>query len=225
MTLFDEVPEDWRVALALTPDHPMLLKLDAFLAHARAAEDIYPAAGDVFAALRLTPYRLVRAVIVGQDPYREPGQADGLAFSVRPGVPLPSSLRTMLDALDPDRTRGVPNGSLVPWARRGVLLLNTVLTVRRGSPGSHAGRGWESISTAIVAAVAKQDGPIVFFLWGARARTLRPLIDKSRHIVIESGHPSQPQAWRDFADRSPFGRANDELVRRGEPPIDWDLGT
>ncbi len=171
-------------------------------------------------------------MILGQDPYHRPGQAHGLAFSVPPGAPRPPSLRTILRELETDLGRAMPEGaSLEPWARRGVLLLNTVLTVRRGCPGSHAHRGWEGLTGAIVAAVAAKPEPIVFLLWGAQAQeqARRSGIDASHHIVVASTHPSPRSARRashsarPFAGSAPFRRANEELEERGRPTIEWDL--
>ncbi len=218
------LPESWSRSLELDPQDESLAQLEGFLADERARDDVYPQAADVFAALRLTPRRAVRVVIVGQDPYHQPGQADGLAFSVRPGVRLPPSLRTIIRELENDLARPVvTNGSLVPWALQGVLLLNAVLTVRRGAPRSHAGHGWEQISSAIIRAVVNRATPSVFVLWGTRSLALRPLIDEPRHGVITSSHPSPRSAWRGFVGSSPFRRANEELAKRGQPPIDWEL--
>jgi uracil-DNA glycosylase len=223
--VLESIPPDWRSVLAKTLADPALLSLEDFIAGERAAHDVYPTAEDVFAALRLTPYASVRAVIIGQDPYHGPGQAHGLAFSVPPGVPPPPSLRNILAELGRDLGRPMlDEGSLVPWAQRGVLLLNTVLTVRGGEPGSHAGHGWEQLTAAIVQAVNAKPGPVVFLLWGARARAQRCSIDGLRHVFIESAHPSPLSARRGFFGSAPFRRANEELTRREQPAIDWDLG-
>jgi uracil-DNA glycosylase len=205
-----------------------VLSLEAYVARERAEHEVYPAAEDVFAALRLTPYASVRAVIIGQDPYHGPCQAHGLAFSVPSGIPPPPSLRNILKELERDPGRPMPGGgSLVPWAQRGVLLLNTVLTVRGGEPRSHAHHGWERLTGAIIRAVNAKPGPIVFLLWGARARAQCRSVDGQRHVVIESAHPSPlsaPRGLKPFIGSAPFLHANEELARRGQPVIDWDLG-
>jgi uracil-DNA glycosylase len=152
--MLESIPADWRSVLADSLDDPSVMSLDAFVARQRTEFEVYPPAEDTFTALRLTPFSSVRAVILGQDPYPRPCEAHGLAFSVPPGVALPGSLRIILKELETDLGRPVPEGgSLVPWAEHGVLLLNTVLTVRKGSPGSHAHQGWERLTGAILAAV------------------------------------------------------------------------
>lgn len=167
----------------------------------------------------MTPPEAVRAVILGQDPYHGPGQAQGLAFSVPDDVAVPPSLRNILTELPGYRSRH----SLEPWARRGVLLLNTVLTVEHGRAGSHRGRGWELLTDAVITAVAAGPGPIVFLLWGRHARAKGHMIDRDRHIVCEAGHPS-PLSYRYFKGRAGFGEANEALRARGLAPFDWRLG-
>jgi uracil-DNA glycosylase len=230
--MIESIPADWRPLLAEALADPSFAPLEAFVAGERSRHEVYPAAGDEFAALRLTPLASVRAVILGQDPYHGPDEAHGLAFSVSPGVKHPPSLRTILRVLATDLGRPMPaDGSLEPWTRHGVLLLNTVLTVRRGCPSSHAHRGWERLTGAIVAAVAAKPEPIVFLLWGAHAQeqARRSGIDASHHIVLASTHPSPRSARRAshsapaFVGSAPFRRANQELEKRGQPPIEWDL--
>ncbi len=231
--MIEFIPADWHPALAEALADPSFAALEAFVAGERAEHDVYPAAGDEFAALRQTPFATVRALILGQDPYHRPGQAHGLAFSVPPGVPRPPSLRTIIRELESDLGRAMPDGaSLEPWARHGVLLLNTVLTVRRECPGSHAHRGWEGLTAAIVAAVAAKPEPIVFLLSGAHAlaQARRSGIENaSHHIVLPSTHPSPRSARRasrsapPFVGSAPFRRANEELSERGWPSIEWDL--
>jgi uracil-DNA glycosylase len=230
--MLESIPFNWRSVLAGQVDDQSLQALAAFVARERAEFEVYPPVGDVFAALCLTPFGSVRAVILGQDPYHGPDQAHGLAFSVPPGEAHPPSLRTILRELETDLGRATPHDvSLEPWARHGVLLLNAVLTVRRGCPGSHAHRGWEGLTGAILAAVAAKPEPIVFLLWGAQAQeqARRSGVDASRHIVLASTHPSPRSARRasrsarPFVDSSPFRRANEDLRARGRPPIEWDL--
>lgn len=230
--MVESIPADWRSVLAGRVEDQSLQSLDAFVAREREEFEVYPPAEDTFAALRLTPLASVRAVILGQDPYHGPGEAHGLAFSVPPGVKHPASLRIILSELGTDLGQAEPHDvSLEPWARHGVLLLNTILTVRRGCPGSHARRGWEGLTGAIVAAVAAKPEPIVFLLWGAHAQEQARDhgVDGSRHIVLASTHPSPRSARRAsrgapaFVGSAPFRRANEELDARGGLCIEWDL--
>lgn len=180
---------------------------------------VYPPPELVFNALALTPPEAVRAVVLGQDPYHGPGQAQGLAFSVPGDIAAPPSLRNIL--------RETPGEgrchSLEPWARRGILLLNAVLTVERGNAGSHRQRGWEPITDAVIRAVAASPRPIVFLLWGLDARSKRRLIDLDRHIVHEAGHPSPFSYRRYFSGGAGFFEANEALRGRGLAPIVWSL--
>jgi uracil-DNA glycosylase len=194
---------------------------------------IYPP--EPFRALALTPLHQVKVVILGQDPYHGPGQAQGLAFSVAPGVRLPPSLRNIFKEIAQDPQRGkaaeVPrNGSLEPWARQGVLLLNTCLTVEAGLPGSHAKQGWEALTDRLIGQIAGQPGPIVFMLWGAHAQAKLPLIDasafRSGHLVLAANHPSPLSALRGpqpFMGCGHFSLANNFLQRQGLSPIQWSL--
>ena len=215
---------DWRPVLARELAKPYWRQLQAFVAGEREQHPVYPAHDDVFAALHLTPYADVKVVILGQDPYHGPGQAHGLAFSVRPGVPPPPSLVNVFTELEADV--GVPRpkgGNLEPWARRGVLLLNASLTVRGGAAGSHAGRGWETFTDEVIKAVAAKDERVVFVLWGAHARRKRPLVASQPHVVIESAHPSPLSARNGFFGSRPFSRANAALLAAGREPVDWSL--
>jgi uracil-DNA glycosylase len=194
---------------------------------------IYPP--EPFRALALTPLHQVKVVILGQDPYHGPGQAQGLAFSVAPGVRLPPSLRNIFKEIAQDPQRGkaaeVPrNGSLEPWARQGVLLLNTCLTVEAGLPSSHAKQGWEALTDRLIGQIAGQPGPIVFMLWGAHAQAKLPLIDASAfssgHLVLTANHPSPLSALRGpqpFMGCGHFSLANNFLQRQGLSPIQWSL--
>lgn len=176
-------------------------------------------------ALDLTPPEAVRVVILGQDPYHGPGQAEGLAFSVAPGVKLPPSLRNMLQELQRDLATPAPaDGSLVRWARQGVLLLNTGLTVENGQPASHAGRGWEALTDAVIRHCSDAGGPKVFLLWGAHAQKKAHLIDARRHLVLSANHPSPLSARRGpvpFVGCGHFGRANAWLIGQHLPPVAW----
>lgn len=220
--MIQTLPEDWQAALAPRLTDADLEKLDEFVFVERAQHEIFPLDEDVFAALRLTPLSEVKAVILGQDPYYRPGQAVGLAFSVRAGVARPPSLVNIFKELATDLGHAVPDGAtLEPWARHGVLLLNTALTVREGQPNSHR-KQWKAFTAAIIGLLAARPDPVVFLLWGEPAKAAGQKIDRSRHIVVKSAHPS-PLSAKGFIGSGPFRRANAELAKRGLPPIDWDL--
>lgn len=220
------IPTDWRAQLASAIESDDFGRLRAFMAQERASHPgrIFPPAPEVFAALELTPFDTVRAVILGMDPYHRPGQAHGLAFSIRPGAkPFPSSLRNVLNELERELGLAVNrDGSLIPWARNGVLLLNTAMTVREGTPGSHL-RHWQFFTDAVIQAVTRRPDPVAFMLWGRDAQKKERLLAGGRHLVLKSSHPSWFSARIDFTGTSPFTRANDELRRTGQPPIDWGL--
>jgi len=185
---------------------------------------VYPSHPDVFAALHLTPYADTRVLILGQDPYHGPGQAQGLCFSVPDGISIPPSLANIHRELADDLGVAVPrHGNLEPWARQGVLLLNATLTVRAGQAGSHQGKGWETFTDEVIAAVNAKPEHVVFVLWGSYARKKRSLIDATRHTIIESPHPSPLSAHNGFFGSHPFSRANAALVAHGQQPIDWTL--
>jgi uracil-DNA glycosylase len=193
-------------------------RVDARIA---AGTHVLPAPSQIFRALAETPLPAVRAVILGQDPYPTPGDANGLAFSFVGSGRLPASLKVILAEAGSDRAAG---GDLTPWARQGVLLLNSALTVEAGKAGTHLRVGWASLTDQAVAAVSARPDPSVFLLWGAQARARAALIDAGRHGVFESGHPSPLNRARDFPGSDPFGRANRWLAERGVQPIDWRLG-
>ena len=177
-----------------------------------------------FAALHLTPYETTRVVLLGQDPYHGPQQAHGLCFSVRDGVQLPPSLVNIYTELRDDLGIDTPaNGNLESWARQGVLMLNTSLTVRSGAAASHQGKGWETFTDEVLRTVNAKTHCVVFILWGAHARKKKALIDTSRHTVIESAHPSPLSAYNGFFGSKPFSRTNAALVAAGLAPIDWRL--
>jgi uracil-DNA glycosylase len=218
------VKTDWNPVLRGELEQPYWKDLQAFVATERATGPVFPPPEEVFAALHLTPYAAVKVLILGQDPYHGPGQAHGLCFSVRPGVPLPPSLVNIFTELEADL--GIPpprHGSLEPWARQGVLLLNAVLTVRAHRAASHAGKGWETFTDAVIRAVNDKPERVVFILWGAYARKKRGFVDTSRHVVIESAHPSPLSARNGFFGSRPFSRANAALVAAGREPVDWTL--
>lgn len=219
------LPPTWQARLRDEVEAPYFRELRAFVDAERRAHAVYPPEEEVFAALELTPFADVRVMILGQDPYHGPGQAHGLAFSVRPGVPPPPSLRNVFRELREDLGCPVPGGgSLVPWAEQGVLLLNAVLTVRAGEPASHRGRGWERFTDAVIRELNARAEPLVFVLWGAYAAKKETLIDAGRHAVIRSAHPSPLSAKRGFFGSRPFTAANAALVGFGAAPIDWCRG-
>ncbi len=184
---------------------------------------VYPPAEDIFDALHLTPLSNVRVVILGQDPYHEPGQAHGLCFSVQPSQPeIPPSLLNIYKELHDDVGCHMPdNGCLIPWAKQGVLLLNTVLTVRAHQANSHRGKGWEQFTDAILEAVNRQDRPIVYMLWGSQAQAKIPMLTNPRHLILKAPHPSPLSAYRGFFGCRHFSRCNEFLTSHGEKPIDW----
>jgi uracil-DNA glycosylase len=218
------IPEGWRDALADEVHKPYFTELARFVAEERSKGDVFPPRDEVFSALRLTPYDQVNVVILGQDPYHDDGQAHGLAFSVRPPVPPPPSLMNMFKELQSDVGFRIPNnGSLVPWAEQGVLLLNAVLTVQAHSPNSHKNRGWETFTDAVLAKVAEKRDPVVFVLWGAYAQKKAKLVDNGRHVVHMAAHPSPLSARNGFFGTKPFSKINDALRRAGKPAVDWQL--
>jgi uracil-DNA glycosylase len=191
-----------------------------------AGAHVLPPPGDIFNALTLTSSAAVRVVILGQDPYPAPGDAHGLAFSVRPGVAVPRSLRNICNELSADLGLPPPaSGSLESWARDGVLLLNACLTVEAGRAGAHRGLGWEALSDQVIIQLSARDAGVVFMLWGADAQKKRPLIDESRHHVIATAHPSPLSARRGFLGSRPFSRANAWLEARGRGAVDWRMMT
>jgi uracil-DNA glycosylase len=215
---------DWNPLLRDQFDLPYWHDLQQFVADERRAHPVYPPADEVFAALHLTPFASVKVVILGQDPYHGPGQAHGLCFSVRRGVRVPPSLVNVFKELHSDLGVAIPDhGNLEAWARNGVLLLNTTLTVRGGEAASHQQHGWETFTDQVIRVVNERPEPVVFVLWGASARRKRVLIDTDRHTIIESAHPSPLSARNGFFGSRPFSRANSALVAAGRDPVDWDL--
>lgn len=215
---------DWNPVLKPELAKPYWGELQRFVAEERQRGPVYPAPDEVFAALHLTPYEAVKVLILGQDPYHGPGQAHGLCFSVRPGVPPPPSLQNVFAELEADL--GIPppdHGCLDAWARQGVLLLNATLTVRARQAASHQGKGWETFTDAVIRAVDAKPERVVFILWGASARKKRALVDTSRHVIIESAHPSPLSARNGFFGSRPFSRANQALVEAGREPVDWRI--
>ena len=220
----DMLPAGWRRVLQDALANPAFTRLQAYVEQERRKHTVYPSEEDLFSAFRLTPYEDVKVLVLGQDPYHGAGQAHGLAFSVKPGVRPPPSLVNMFKELHDDLGLPVPrDGSLVPWAERGVLLLNAVLTVREATPNSHASQGWEAFTDAVIRAVSAKDEPVVFVLWGAYAQKKQKLIDARKHAVLAGPHPSPLSASRGFFGSKPFSRVNAELEKRGRAPVDWRL--
>ena len=215
-----ELPADWLQVLSSPDVTPILRQLDRFLQREWASSQVFPPRAAMFRALQLTPLQQVRAVILGQDPYHDDHQANGLAFAVDPPLTLPPSLRNIQRELQQDlQLADVPALRLERWAAQGVLLLNTVLTVRAHSANSHRGRGWEQVTEALLEAVNR--GPATaFILWGASAARIAQRLHP-RHFVLSSAHPSPLSAWRGFFGSRPFSRVNEFLVGEGHSRIDW----
>ena len=220
-----KLEESWRLRLEETFSTPWFRQLKSFLqAEKSRGETIYPPGGRIFAALDSTPFDQVRAVILGQDPYHGPDQAHGLSFSVPAGIPRPPSLVNIHQEYHTDLGFPIPgHGNLEPWAKAGVLLLNTCLTVRAGQPLSHQNQGWERFTDRIVELLAARPEPMVFILWGASARKKTERVDLSRHGVIASPHPSPLSSYRGFFGSKPFSRTNQFLLANDQSPIDWHL--
>lgn len=215
---------DWNPVLREELDKPYWSELQQFVETERDRHTVYPGRDEVFAALHLTPLAEVKVLILGQDPYHGPGQAHGLCFSVRSGTRPPPSLQNIFTELHDDLGIERPaTGDLTPWARQGVLLLNATLTVRASQAASHQGKGWETFTDEVIRAVDAKPERVVFILWGNSARRKRALIDTSRHVIIESPHPSPLSAHRGFFGSKPFSRANEALVAAGRDPVDWRL--
>lgn len=218
------IHNSWQEVLAGEFEKDYYQQLRIFLKNEYATQKIHPDMYHVYEALELTPYEEVKVVILGQDPYHGVNQAHGLSFSVQPGVKTPPSLVNIYKELKNDLgIEPVSHGNLVTWAKQGVLLLNTVLTVREGQAYSHRGKGWEQLTDAIIEKLNERDKPIVFILWGKPAQEKMKMIDKSRHIIITAPHPSPLSAHRGFFGSKPFSKTNDALLALGETPIDWQL--
>lgn len=214
----------WDAILAQDFQQESYQRLRAFLKAEYSTRTVYPPMEDIFQALRLTPYEQTKVVILGQDPYHGPGQAHGLAFSVRHGVAVPPSLRNIYRELADDLGCTLPDhGDLTHWASQGVLLLNTVLTVRAGQAGSHRGKGWEVLTDSIIRHLNLREQPVVFLLWGAHARAKVPLITNPLHLVLTAPHPSPLSAFQGFFGCRHFSRANAFLHSCGLPGIDWQI--
>lgn len=215
---------DWDQKIGKEFEKDYYLKLRRFLKEEYASRIIFPDMYELFSALKVTPFSNVKVVILGQDPYHEPGQAHGMAFSVKPGVQIPPSLLNMYKELNAEFGYDIPKtGYLMKWAEQGVLLLNTVLTVRSGEANSHHGQGWEIFTDEIIRQLNLRRDPIVFMLWGNNARRKKELITNPQHHVLEAAHPSPLSASRGFMGCGHFKKANEILIANLKSPIDWQI--
>jgi len=217
-----KIEESWGRVLAAEFEEPYFEALAQFVRQEYAAGPCYPPGSKIFNAFNTTPFERVKVVILGQDPYHEPGQAMGLSFSVPEGVALPPSLRNIYAEIQQELGTVPPaSGDLTRWAAQGVLLLNATLTVRRGQAGSHQGHGWERFTDAAIRALAQQREHLVFLLWGSYAAKKAQFIDAQRHMVLTSAHPSPLSAYRGFFGNHHFQLCNDYLRQHGQSPIEW----
>ena len=215
---------DWGQYLKEEMAQPYYRKLRQFLIGEYSTKQVYPDMYSIFNALHYTSYADTKVLILGQDPYHEPGQAHGLSFSVQPNVPPPPSLVNIFKELETDLGCTVPNnGCLEPWARQGVLLLNTVLTVQAHRANSHRDKGWEIFTDKIISLLNQREKPVAFILWGSPARRKKPMITNPQHFIVESPHPSPLSAYRGFFGSRPFSKVNKFLESVGEEPINWQL--
>lgn len=224
--MMKQLTNRWKDLLAQEVEQPYYKQLVTFLEQQYMEETVYPKKENIFSALQLTDYNQVKVVILGQDPYHGPNQAHGLSFSVEKGQKLPPSLKNMMKELQQDIGCEIPeHGDLTSWAKQGVLLLNTVLTVQAGKANSHKGQGWERFTDTIIENLAKREQPIVFLLWGKPAQSKRNLIERisNNHIIFQSPHPSPLSAHRGFFGSKPYSKANEALLSLGQQPIDWSL--
>lgn len=218
------IGNEWDELLKGEFDKEYYRKLRGFLAKEYKERTIYPNMYDIFNALKYTSYSDVKAVLIGQDPYHGPGQAHGLCFSVKRGVDVPPSLKNMYRELETDIGFKPPkHGELIEWAKQGVLMLNTVLTVRAGEANSHKGMGWEIFTDRVIELLNEREKPIVFLLWGGNARRKKLLITNPNHTVLEAAHPSPLSAYNGFFGCKHFSKTNEILKEAGQPPIDWTL--
>lgn len=219
------IENSWLERLSEEFQAPYFFELKNFLLEERKKYKIYPPGSEIFSAFNFTPFDRVKVVILGQDPYHGPGQANGLCFSVKNGITQPPSLRNIFKELNSDLGFRIPvSGNLEKWARQGVLLLNATLTVRANQAGSHQNRGWERFTDKAIFLLSEIKEHLVFILWGKYAQNKELLIDASKHHIIKSPHPSPFSADRGFFGSKPFSRANNYLVGQGIEPVDWDPG-
>lgn len=218
------IHNEWWPWLQEEWSQPYFKKLASFVHDAYAHRTIYPPKQLVFSAFEHCDLKDIKVVILGQDPYHEPGQAHGMCFSVNPGVPIPPSLQNIYKELHDDLGCYIPdNGYLMPWAEQGVFLLNTVMTVERGRANSHAGKGWEIFTDHAISKINELDRPVVFLLWGRNARNKAGMIDHQKHLVLEASHPSPLSAYHGFFGCRHFSKTNHFLEEHGEKAIDWQI--
>lgn len=218
------LPHDWREILGEELEQPFFQELNEFLETEYKNHIIYPNQEDIFNSFRYTPYSHVKVVILGQDPYHGPNQAHGLSFSVKQGAPLPPSLKNIYKELSADIGCDISNnGYLKKWADQGVLLLNTVLTVRHGEANSHKGKGWEVFTDKVINKLNEREAPIIFLLWGRPAQSKQKLINPAKHYIIHSAHPSPLSAHRGFFGSKPFSKINSLLEQMNQKGIDWEI--
>lgn len=214
----------WAKAVGAELQKPYFQELSTFVGEQRRTANVFPPEAEVFSAFQRTPFEKVKVLLLGQDPYHGPGQAHGLSFSVKPGISLPPSLVNMYKELKTDQGHTPPDhGCLLPWADQGVLMINAVLTVRQAEPNSHAGKGWESFTDAVIKALNARPEPVVFLLWGGYAKKKAKLIKGSQHKVIEGTHPSPLSAHMGFFGSRPYHQVNEALKAVNQSPIDWKL--
>ena len=212
----------WNEILAEEMQKDYYQELQVFVQKRRAEVRVFPEEKNVFNALELTPFESVKVVILGQDPYHGFGQAHGLSFSVQKGIPLPPSLKNIYKELQEDIGGEFPTeGDLSHWAKQGVLLLNTVLTVEEGNANSHKGKGWERLTNRLIESLNELNHPVIFILWGKPAQDKEKLIINPNHVILKAPHPSPLSAYRGFFGSKPFSRVNDILIQQGQTPIRW----
>jgi uracil-DNA glycosylase len=217
------IHESWKELLSKEFSAPYFLALKKFLVEEKQKYKVYPPGKEIFSAFNLTPFKKVKVVIIGQDPYHGPGQANGLSFSVSPGITPPPSLKNIFKELHTDLGIPVPySGNLEPWAKQGVLLLNATLTVRANTPGSHQNKGWETFTDTVIKTISDQKKGVVFLLWGKFAQTKEVLIDDNKHFILKAAHPS-PLARGAFFGCKHFSKTNRILEHQGVSPINWKL--
>lgn len=217
-----KIEQSWKEQLALEFDKKYFKSLTDFVRQEYQSTTVYPPGSYIFNAFEHCPFDKVKVVILGQDPYHEPGQAHGLSFSVQDGIPYPPSLVNIFKELESDLGKPMPSsGNLLRWADQGVLLLNATLTVRAHLAGSHQNRGWETFTDAVIHKLADNRSHLVYILWGSYAQKKGAFIDASHNLVIKSAHPSPLAAYRGFFGSKPFSKANDYLIATGQEPIDW----
>ncbi len=216
-----KITPEWDELLKDDFSSPTYLALRQFLKTEYFTRTVYPSMNDIFNSMKLTAFEDIKVVILGQDPYHNEGQAMGLSFSVPSGVEKPPSLSNMFKELNDEGFEMPDSGDLTGWAKQGVLLLNTVLTVRAHTPNSHKGQGWEQFTDSIIKKISENRKNVVFLLWGANARSKRPLIDTTKHLVLECAHPSPLSAYNGFFGCGHFVKANAYLIKHGVLPVDW----